>query len=311
MKLYSAIASVAIVMFLAVTGVNGQKTEPAKDVGRCYASPKDAMNAPAEKLAYVVCTYAGTERDKPDYLAMIDVDPKSKTYSQVVHRVKMPNVGDELHHFGWNACGSCFGQRERRYLIIPGLVSGRIHMVDTADPRAPKLHKVIEPKEVIEKTKLTSPHTVHCLSDGRIMISMLGNENGDGPGGFLLLDDEFDVDGSWAADNAGMKYNYDFWYQPRHNVMVSSEWAHRTRFGRASSWKTSRPASTASSCSSGIGRSERSRKTVDLGERGMIPLEVRFHHDPESTHGFVGAALSSTMWHLAQGRRQVEGGEGH
>ena len=22
-----------------------------------------------------------------------------------------------------------------------------------------------------------------------------------------------------------MKYNYDFWYQPRHNVMVSSEWA--------------------------------------------------------------------------------------
>ena len=23
----------------------------------------------------------------------------------------------------------------------------------------------------------------------------------------------------------GMTYNYDFWYQPRHNVMVSSEWA--------------------------------------------------------------------------------------
>ena len=29
----------------------------------------------------------------------------------------------------------------------------------------------------------------------------------------------------------------------------------------------------------------------------MIPLEVRFHHRPDSTHGFVGAALSSTMWH--------------
>ncbi len=29
----------------------------------------------------------------------------------------------------------------------------------------------------------------------------------------------------------------------------------------------------------------------------MIPLEVRFHHNPDSTHGFVGAALSSTMWH--------------
>ena len=23
----------------------------------------------------------------------------------------------------------------------------------------------------------------------------------------------------------GIKFGYDFWYQPRHNVMVSSEWA--------------------------------------------------------------------------------------
>src|SRR5690606_20771631 len=38
-------------------------------------------------------------------------------------------------------------------------------------------------------------------------------------------------------------------------------------------------------------------KSVDLGEAGLIPLEVRFHHNPESAHGFVGAALSSAMWH--------------
>jgi selenium-binding protein 1 len=38
-------------------------------------------------------------------------------------------------------------------------------------------------------------------------------------------------------------------------------------------------------------------QTIDFGEEGMIPLEVRFHHDPDSVHGFVGAALSSTMWH--------------
>ena len=32
----------------------------------------------------------------------------------------------------------------------------------------------------------------------------------------------------------------------------------------------------------------------------MIPLEVRFHHHPDSTHGFVGAALSSNIWHWHQ-----------
>jgi selenium-binding protein 1 len=38
-------------------------------------------------------------------------------------------------------------------------------------------------------------------------------------------------------------------------------------------------------------------QSVDLGAKGLIPLEVRFHHNPDSTHGFVGAALSSVMWH--------------
>jgi len=135
--------------------------------------------------------YTGTGIDKPDYLATVDLDPASKTYSQIVHRLPMPNVGDELHHFGWNSCASCHGKCERRYLIVPGLVSGRIHIIDTQNSREPYLHKVIEPAEIVRATKLTAPHTVHCLGDGRIMISMLGDENLNGPGGFLMLDPDF------------------------------------------------------------------------------------------------------------------------
>src|SRR5688572_29573207 len=93
--------------------------------GRIYTSPAEAMKSPWEELAYVVATYAGTKVSKPDFLATVDLDPASKTFSQVVHRAAMPQVGDELHHFGWNACGSCHGERERRYLVVPGLVSGR------------------------------------------------------------------------------------------------------------------------------------------------------------------------------------------
>jgi methanethiol oxidase len=267
------------------------------DEDRTFATPGDARKSPPETLAYVVATYSGTDVGKPDYLATIDVDPKSKSYGQVIHRLSMPTAGDELHHFGWNACASCHGKRARRYLVIPGLLSSRIHIVDTATPNAPKMHKVIEPKEVIAKAKLTAPHTVHCLADGRIMISMLGDENGDGPGGFLLLDDKFDVIGRWEADAKGMKYNYDFWYQPRHNVMVSSEWA---------APNTNRPGFKLEDVKAGkYGQrihfwdwdKKQITKTLDLGEKGLIPLEVRFHHDPASTHGFVGAALSSVMWH--------------
>ena len=286
-------AAAATPLALAAAG----PAHAAEEQGRTFATPAEAMASPREELAYVVCTYAGTDAKKPDYLATIDVNPKSKSYSQVVHRLAMPNIGDELHHYGWNACASCHGERARRYLIVPGLVSGRIHIIDTENPQQPKLHKVIEPDEVVRKTKLTAPHTVHCLADGQIMISMLGNEKLDGPGGFLLLDEEFNIAGHWEKNAEGMHYNYDFWYQPRHNVMVSSEWA---------APKTTRPGFKLDDVKAGkYGQhihfwdweKREIAQSVDLGAKGLIPLEVRWHHNPDSTHGFVGAALSSVVWH--------------
>ncbi len=85
--------------------------------------------APKETLAYVAAF--DPERARPDAIAVVDVDPTSPSYSQIVAQVDMPNVGDELHHFGWNACSSCLCPNaphphvERRYLVVPGLRSSR------------------------------------------------------------------------------------------------------------------------------------------------------------------------------------------
>jgi hypothetical protein len=75
-------------------------------------------------------------------MAVVDLDSRSLTYGQIVCRVEMSGAGDELHHFGWNACSSCLCPNmplphvERRYLIVPGLRSSRIHVIDTKpDPR--------------------------------------------------------------------------------------------------------------------------------------------------------------------------------
>ena len=91
--------------------------------GPGYASPAEAMKAPREKLLYTVALYVGTGIQKPDYLATIDADPESPTYPQVISRLEMPNIGDELHHTGWNACSSCFDDESmsRQYLILPGV----------------------------------------------------------------------------------------------------------------------------------------------------------------------------------------------
>src|SRR3954470_1387150 len=101
--------SVAARGSLALRGHRGGAD--ARPAGRTFATPEEARKSPRETLAYVIGVHTGTGVDKPDYLATIDVDPASKTYSQVVHRLPMPNAGDELHHFGWNACASCVDAR--------------------------------------------------------------------------------------------------------------------------------------------------------------------------------------------------------
>lgn len=37
-------------------------------------------------------------------------------------------------------------------------------------------------------------------------------------------------------------------------------------------------------------------KRIDLGPDGRLPLEIRFLHDPTATEGYVGCALSSTVF---------------
>jgi selenium-binding protein 1 len=277
--------------------------------GPGYSTPQAAIEeSEPEEVAYVMSLYVGTDVDAPDFVAVVDVDPDSETYCQVVDRVEMPNRGDELHHFGWNACSSsCHVEGlERRHLIVPGVRSSRLHVVDTKDRRNPEIVKVIEPETVFGHD-LSTPHTVHCIPDGEIMISMLGDANGELPGGFLLLNDDFEVEGRWDPPGE-IEMNYDYWYQPRHDVMISSEWAAPETF---------LPGFDLEDVEAGkYGRrlnvwnwSEREvEQTIDLGERGQIPLEVRFLHSPESTHAYVGAALSSNVFHVHRETRSASDG---
>ena len=120
-----------------------------------------ALNPPGSKLN--------------DALLIVDVDPKSSTYGQRVGEVRMPKFGDELHHFGWNACSSALcpyaphPHVERRYLVVPGIRSSRIHIIDIKpDPRKPQIVKVIEPDEVFARTNYSRPHTIHCGSGSHL-----------------------------------------------------------------------------------------------------------------------------------------------
>ena len=142
-----------------------------------YPSPKIAMEAPVETYAFTLML--SPDFSQPDGLAVVNVDPTSEDYGKIVHSLFMPNKGDEFHHFGWNACSSALSPLtghaflERRYLIIPGIRSSRIYVIDVKDPLDCKIHKIIEPEEVFAKTGYSRPHTIHCGPEG-IYVSTSG-----------------------------------------------------------------------------------------------------------------------------------------
>src|SRR5207244_4078321 len=115
-----------------------------------YPSPRLAMQAPPEKHAFVAALNPPGGRLN-DALLVVDVDPESDTYGQRVSEVILPNFGDELHHFGWNACSSALcpyaphPHVERRYMVVPGLRYSRIKIIDTnPNPRKPMIFKVFD-----------------------------------------------------------------------------------------------------------------------------------------------------------------------
>ncbi|HKD03420.1 MAG TPA: selenium-binding family protein [Terriglobales bacterium] len=271
-----------------------------------YPSPKMAMKAPPEMLAYVAML--DPKRASPDALAVVDVEPASKTYGQVVARVDMPNTGDELHHFGWNACSSCLcpysphPHMERRYLIVPGLRSSRIHIIDTKpDPSNPKLVKVIEPETVMERTTYSRPHTTHCGPDG-IYVSALGSPEGEGPGGIFIVDPEtFEVRGRWELDRGPQYLAYDFWWHLGCDTMISSEWGTPNMFENGLVPELLLGGKYGHALHVWDLRRRRHKQMLDLGSEYQLVFELRPAHDPTEAYGFVGVVtslkdLSSSIW---------------
>lgn len=85
--------------------------------GPGYATPLEAFQkGPREKLLYVPCVVP--DHSRPDYLATVDADPQSATYSQVIHRTQLAK-GDEVHHSGACVCVRSTTVRDRRILASP------------------------------------------------------------------------------------------------------------------------------------------------------------------------------------------------
>jgi selenium-binding protein 1 len=277
-----------------------------------YASPTQAMRAPRETLAYVAMLNP-TGDGARDAIGVVDTDPASRSYGQMVGRVELPGANNELHHFGWNACSSHLcpyaphAHVERRYLLVPGMHTGDLHVIDTKpDPRRPELVKVIDGAAVTARTGYTQPHTVHCGPDG-IFVNALGAKDGNGPGGIFVLDHEtFEVKGAWENERGPQYLAYDFWWHLGQDAMITSEWGTPNMVTRGVDPDLLEAGKYGHALHVWDLQTRRHRRVLDMGPQYQMPLELRPAHDPRRAYGFVGVVLSLKdlsasvwLWYLA------------
>ncbi|OJD35977.1 selenium-binding protein [Diplodia corticola] len=314
-----------------------------------YRTPADAMAAPAEQLAYVAGFDPAHKHE--DAVFVVDLDRASATYGRAVHKTNVP-AGSELHHFGWNACSSALkhcghghgpaaASLQRRYLIVPGLRSSDIFVLDTApDPRAPVLVKTVAAAELADRAGYSRPHTVHCGPAGVFVTCLGGSDRGRGggegatddgkaegqeaeeekeakeaagqplPGGIALLDhDTFDVLRAWETARGPQRFHYDAWWHLNRNTLVSSEWGAPSMIEAGLVPELLLANRYGHALHFWDLREGRHVQRVELGEEHQMVLEVRPSHDPEATWGYVGVVVSTKdlsgsvwRWYLDEGK---------
>jgi selenium-binding protein 1 len=240
-----------------------------------------------ERFLYVA-TIAQSATD-PDFVAVIGADPRRADFGRIVNRVDMPNVGDELHHFGYSI--------DQERLIVPGLFSNRIHIFDIkGNGRRMALRAVNE--ALASRSGYIIPHSVIATSHGRALVTMIGAATDTTqPGGIVEINDftgaferYFGPGPSRDPSSLGPRYMYDF------DSLVEANRGISTTFG---------PPAV---CGAGIDptclggevsvwnlRRQKVVQVADLGANSGA-LEVRFIEQHGVRRAFINTPGTSAVW---------------
>lgn len=148
------------------------------------------------KYLYTICTFRRMDASSPipagaiDYVATIDILPESVEYGKIVHiALGFRNASEtdrgEYHH------GDLLEIDGRHYLATPSLnyQNSLIDFFDLSSQKAPTLSSYLTSARTgatgVEAAAFHTTHLNHQTGD--VMISYLGDPNGDSPAGFVAV----------------------------------------------------------------------------------------------------------------------------
>jgi hypothetical protein len=187
-----------------------------------FAPPAFAADGKADSYLAVWASDKGTDDNhlNPDFLAIIDADPRSPTYGKVINTAALESVPNanlldelglasgvasdflnEAHHMNHEPI-TVYG---RQYLFPAGLISANIFRCDVTDPlHIPTCPLVTRSTQV---SKFAGVDDFIPLANG-LLVTYMGAKNLTTPGGLVEIDANGDVIGEYDAAEPGGPVRY-------------------------------------------------------------------------------------------------------
>lgn len=158
-----------------------------------------------------------------DFLAVIDANPRSKTYGKVINTAALPcipnaNLLDEIglapgtsscvlneaHHMSEEIYVD--PKTRRKYLFAAGLVSANIFRFDVTDPlNIPTAELIVDSREL---AKFSGADDILFLPNGNLIASYMGSKGLTTPGGLVEFTPDGIVVGEYDAAKPGGPVRY-------------------------------------------------------------------------------------------------------
>ncbi|MDN5864645.1 MAG: selenium-binding family protein [Gammaproteobacteria bacterium] len=232
-----------------------------------------------ESLLYVWTRDADSR--ETDALAVVDVDPESETWGEILYMAPTGSGANEAHHFGYT--------RSADRIFAGGLKSNRLFIYDLGqNPRRPQLLRIVD----LDATGYSGPHSFYAVPGG-VMITMLGAADGGGPGGLIMLDNDGKLVAAWpqAGHPGAPRYMYDVGVKPAMNRMITSSFAHTHN---ANMHGGPPPKLVGDKV---VIWDWKAKKILRVVKLDPAPLVVRWLHGADERGGYVNCVYGNSVWY--------------
>ena len=264
-------------LVLSIAGVAALALLSGVQAETCLSPFIKRLDRP-EKYLYLYCVDADAKDN--DFIAVIDVDKKSKTYGKITYQLDLGSSGNETHHFGYTD--------DRTHIWGLSLFSNRVFLIDVAtDPAKPKVVKTME--KFGAEGGFASPHSPYALP-GRMLISFLSSKDGTVPTGLA----EYTNEGKFIRSHVfpgEAPYGYDVAIKPDLNRMATSSFTYVENYK-----KPMKEMDFKKFGNDVLIWDFRERKVIAKLKTGAAPLETRWSLKEKANHGFTNCALDDSIW---------------